>query len=106
MLVGVLVAWAIAKDIEESRKMRQQKDEGGNSVVRPDIVVHVRGNDARNLLVLELKKRQDSDCNRERIRAFREQFDYTFGATIVCAIGDAGKIRRSRWFDERNPDGI
>jgi len=25
MLVGVLVAWAIAKDIEESRKMRQQK---------------------------------------------------------------------------------
>jgi len=87
-------------------KCANKKAEGGNSVVRPDIVVHVRGNDARNLLVLELKKRQDSDCNRERIRAFREQFDYTFGATIVCAIGDAGKIRRSRWFDERNPDGI
>jgi hypothetical protein len=94
------------KTLKNLENCANKKDEEGNSVVRPDIVIHCRGNDTHNLLVLELKKRYDSDCNRERIRAFREQFGYTFGATIICTIGPAGKIRRSKWFDNEHPDGI
>lgn len=94
------------KKLKNLERCANKTDEQGYSIVRPDIVVHCRGNDGSNLLVLEVKKQRDSDCNRKRIRAFREQYGYTFGATIICVVGDAGKVRSSKWFDERNPDGI
>jgi hypothetical protein len=94
------------KTLSNLENCANKKDEEGNSVVRPDIAIHCRGNDTHNLLVLELKKRYDSVCNRERIRAFREQYGYTFGATIICTIGQTGKIRLSKWFDNARPNGI
>ncbi|ODS56446.1 MAG: hypothetical protein ABS36_08665 [Acidobacteria bacterium SCN 69-37] len=53
----------------------------------PDVVVHSRGASGPNLLVLELKKttnRVGSECDLIRIRAFREQLGYQYGATIEC----------------------
>ncbi len=80
-----------------------------HGVVRPDVIVHQRGPDGPNLLVLELKKsasRDPSQCDRNRIRAFRREFGYTFGATIFCQMRVTVGISRSRWFDNEHPDGI
>jgi hypothetical protein len=80
-----------------------------HGVVRPDIIVHHRGPDGPNLLVLELKKSVSADppqCDHNRIRAFRREFRYAFGATIMCQMQVGVGISRSRWFDNQNPDGI
>jgi hypothetical protein len=78
-------------------------------VVRPDIIIHHRGPDGPNLLVLELKKSVSTDspqCDRDRIRAFRSEFRYAFGATVICQMRVDVGISISRWFDNQNPDGI
>ncbi|MFZ0657236.1 MAG: hypothetical protein WAM05_00855 [Candidatus Binataceae bacterium] len=80
-----------------------------HGVVRPDIIVHYRGPDGPNLLVLELKKSGNTDsseCDRDRIRAFRREFRYAFGATIRCQMRVDVGISISRWFDNQNPDDI
>lgn len=50
--------------------------------VLPDVVVHQRGNDSRNLLVIEIKKSTNSEpreCDIAKLRCFREQLHYRFG---------------------------
>jgi hypothetical protein len=56
-------------------------------LVCPDLIVHRRGPEGPNLLVVELKKTTNRDkgiCDRHRLLAFREQFGYRFGARIEC----------------------
>ena len=63
------------------------KSRNGEPLVLPDVIVHRRGPDGPNLLVLELKKTTNPtlrDCDRLRLRAFREQLNYSFGALIEC----------------------
>lgn len=55
-------------------------------MVVPDVIVH-RGANGPNLLVLELKKttnRKGSGCDGQRVRAFRSELHYRYGALIVC----------------------
>jgi len=69
---------------EECAGYRNENDE---SLAVPDVIVHTRGPEGPNLLVLELKKTTNPDrgqCDRVRLRAFRERFDYRFGALILC----------------------
>jgi hypothetical protein len=59
-------------DIPEGCANRQ--DEHGRGLVVPDVVVHRRGRDGPNILVLEVKKTSNPEsfgCDRERIRALR-----------------------------------
>jgi hypothetical protein len=63
------------------------RDEHGRAIVVPDVIVHRRGHDGPNLLVLELKKTTNpdrGDCDRIRLHAFRRQLRYRYGALIVC----------------------
>jgi len=62
-------------------------DEHGRSLVVPDVIVHRRGPQGPNILVLEVKKTTNPaplHCDQRRIRAFREQYGYEFAALIMC----------------------
>ena len=54
-------------------------------LVIPDIILHHRGPDGPNLLVIEVKKSTNPcsrNCDRLRLHAFRGQLHYRFGALI------------------------
>jgi hypothetical protein len=60
-------------------------DEHGQSLVVPDLIVHRRGPEGPNLLVLEMKKttnREPRECDHRRVHAFREQLKYDYAALI------------------------
>lgn len=68
-----------------------KKNRHGQRCVVPDVVVHTRGEAGPNVLVLELKKVNNSEgttCDRERINAFRERYKYICGAVILCTTGN------------------
>ena len=78
------------------------RNEDGESLAVPDVIVHGRGTRGPNLLVVELKKTTNSDhgeCDRLRLRAFREQYGYQFGALILCETrrGYQPKMTISAW---------
>ncbi len=63
------------------------RNEYGESLVVPDVIVHRRGPEGPNILVLEVKKTSNPaprDCDRARIHAFRAQYGYEFAALIEC----------------------
>ena len=63
------------------------RGDNNEPLVLPDIIVHKRGPQGPNLLVLEVKKttnRTSRDCDRMRLLAFREQLDYSAAARIEC----------------------
>jgi hypothetical protein len=67
---------------EECAKARGDNNE---PLVIPDIIVHCRGPEGPNLLVIEVKKTTNPfprNCDRLRLHAFREQLHYRFGALI------------------------
>lgn len=62
------------------------------SLVTPDIVVHSRGSDDNNLLVVEVKKaddRRDHSRDRRRITRFHRAYNYRFGLFLVIPVGQA-----------------
>jgi hypothetical protein len=80
-------------------------DEAGEALVVPDVIVHRRGHDGPNVLVLELKKTtnpEPRDCDRERVRALREQLGYEFGALIECETrqGHQPGIATQEWLSD------
>ena len=80
-------------------------DEHGESLVVPDVIVHRRGPDGPNILVLEVKKTTNPapiHCDSIRIRSFRAQYGYEFAALIVCETraGRAPAALVSEWLPE------
>ena len=78
------------------------RSNSGEPLVVPDIIVHRRGAEGPNLLVLELKKttnRDSRDCDHMRIRAFREQLGYVHAALIECETRKerAPEVRIVEW---------
>lgn len=66
-------------------------DAGSN--VFPDIIVHHRGNNENNLLIIEAKKRHQFNSaidkhDRRKIQAFSTGLDYLCGAALNLRIGD------------------
>jgi hypothetical protein len=65
---------------------------GGIKLILPDIVVHRRGTDDDNLLVVELKKqtntkKESRDCDRAKIVAMKREFHYQHGVLIDLPVG-------------------
>lgn len=80
----------------------------GTGQVRPDVIVHRRGVDGSNLLVVEIKKSAsgaDAACDIARIRAFRRAFGYTFGVFLDFPAGPDLNRRgvREHWETEIDP---
>lgn len=88
-----------AVDVEYNRIGREPKrlqlppecanfiNDQGEALVVPDIIVHTRGPDGPNILVLELKKTTNAvplDCDHLRIHAFKAQLGYAAAALVRC----------------------
>lgn len=103
-------AGEIKKRVPLSEECDTRKNREGNPLAVPDVIVHHRGDNAENILVLELKKTSNPagwDCDRERVRAFREHLDYEFAALIECETreGEVASIVIADWFDDEMPQG-
>jgi hypothetical protein len=73
--------------------LRDRDDEG--QTVLPDVIVHRRGVDDFNLLIIEMKKSENQrgiERDRRRIQAFRKELCYTFGALVVCKTGEQPEV--------------
>ncbi len=60
-------------------------DPDGTKIIVPDLVVHQRGHDRDNLLVLEAKKSSDprgQHCDRLRLEALKREMRYQFAALL------------------------
>ena len=77
------------------------RDRDGGHRVLPDVIVHRRGlRGDSNLLVIEMKKNpgeRGTDCDRRRIKAFKKELDYKFGALVVCKTGGESVIS-VKWY--------
>lgn len=77
----------IPKRLDLPNECANYRDRHGDALVVPDIIVHQRGPDGPNVLVLELKKMSNPaqfHCDRRRVVAFRLHFGYECGALIAC----------------------
>lgn len=78
---------ALAKRVLLPPECKGRRDSDGKSLASPDVIVHRRGADGQNLLVVEMKKNTNPDrgnCDRLRLSAFRGQLGYLFGALVIC----------------------
>jgi hypothetical protein len=87
------------KDVDLPRSCRDRK----NALIVPDIIVHRRGTDTENLLVIEIKKgtnRESRDCDRAKIIAMKRELGYQHGALIVLPAGEGTKKQDlgEEWF--------
>jgi hypothetical protein len=74
-------------------------------IVYPDLIVHRRGSErADNLLVMEVKCASNNaarDCDRAKIKAMRREFGYAFGLFIVLPDGPRATDENAveEWFE-------
>ena len=70
------------------------RDRDGQTVL-PDVIVHRRGTDDSNLLIIEMKKstsHEGVEKDRCRIQAFRKELGYRLGALVVCKTKGQSEI--------------
>ena len=61
---------------------------GSQGRVVPDVIIHRRGSEDHNILVVEAKKSGNSDGgDRQKIRAYLQQLDYDFGLFVRFDTG-------------------
>ena len=94
----------LPKRVELPPTCARYRNNEGFALVLPDVIVHERGPDGKNLLVVELKKttnRDDGDCDLIRLHAFRSQLNYAFGARVVCETrpGYEPDMRLADWLE-------
>jgi hypothetical protein len=75
---------------------------GGRRRVFPDIIIHRRGHDRANLLVVEIKKetnREPRTCDRLKIEAMKREFGYKWGVLIELPArkGAVEREPREQW---------
>jgi hypothetical protein len=77
-------------------------EDRGRSLTVPDIVVHRRGRDDANLLVIELRKttsHEPRQCDEAKIRAMKRELGYRYGVLIDVPAGPGAATRKpnERW---------
>ena len=63
--------------------------------VFPDVIVHVRGNNNGNLLVIEVKKASsgaDHSHDIAKLNAFKKQLEYTYAVHLVLGYKQSGEL--------------
>jgi hypothetical protein len=97
-------AGASPKTLQLADECANRRDEFGNSLVIPDIIIHRRGPGGPNLMAIEMKKEHNAigqQCDRLRVRAFREQLHYRYGVLMECTTGENNpSIRIAEWLGE------
>jgi hypothetical protein len=92
----------LAKSLHIPDACAKKLDTDGRARVLPDIIIHRRGPDGPNLLVVEMKKTTNPigfDCDRIRLYQFRQELQYYFGVLLECETraGQEPAIRISEW---------
>jgi hypothetical protein len=70
---------------------------GGDKLILPDVVIHRRGNDQHNVLVIQVKKQtnpEPRDCDRAIIEAMIQDFEYAHGLLIDLPTGPGARDRK------------
>lgn len=79
-------------------KQRSVDDDALDAVtVFPDVIVHRRGQQDDNVLVVEMKKASSSvnhDYDIQKLLAFKEELKYRFAAHVVIGYGKSGQLVR------------
>lgn len=93
------------KRLELPNDCANYRNEHGESLVVPDVIVHRRGPPGPNVLVEEVRKTTNPcphDCDHAPIHAFRDQYEYEFAALIECETrpGHAPAARVEEWLGE------
>jgi hypothetical protein len=89
--------------IEPKRIALSQDCRGvGEKKIYPDVIVHQRLHDNKNLLVIQVKKetnRESRDCDRAIILAMKREFQYAHGLMIDLPAGPGatGRKVKLRW---------
>lgn len=104
VLLQAIVPEGLSADPEYSKRGRNQKllrfHDGHQQRVRPDIVIHRRGTDDHNLLVLELKKvGKDLTHDRAKLEAFRAQYGYRYTAHVIVGLVNRESYGEVIWVD-------
>jgi hypothetical protein len=77
--------------------------------VFPDIIVHKRGSNNDNLLVVEIKKansRLGPQFDKSKLTAFRAQLNYKWAAHVVVGFVKGKLVNTIEWIDtDREADG-
>lgn len=73
-------------DVEYNRNINLIKMLNSKPVI-PDLIIHKRGTNENNLLVLEFKAcwNKDQTNDKKRIELFKQELNYQYGATILIA---------------------
>jgi hypothetical protein len=92
----------LPKTLELPPECANYRNNDGEPLVIPDVIVHQRGPEGPNILVLELKKttnRDSRECDHRRIQAFRRQLGYSAAALIDCETrpGHAPTVTITEW---------
>lgn len=91
---------------EFSSECRGRKITDGDTnaqTVFPDIIVHRRGSNEYNLLVIEVKKTSSSyseKCDKEKIERYRCDLGYENGLFLRLKVGDEPNIADCDWYPE------
>lgn len=83
-----------------------QRDDGHwEGWKRPDVVVHQRGHDNANLLVIEFKITEDSQVDIQKVKNLMGlPKKYRFGATVV--LNPEGGLPKWRWFSNPHSEPL
>jgi hypothetical protein len=83
------------------RQVHVTDDQNDAVTVFPDIVVHKRGTDESNLLVVEIKKAAssvDRAYDIQKLRAFKKQLKYAHAAHVILGYSrDGKKVTEIAW---------
>ena len=80
--------------------------EGDEELVYPDLVVHHRGNDDCNLLIIEVKKSSNPETrhrDRAKLEGCVKQFKYRFAVLVDLRVGVLPTARRREQLDRVHP---
>ena len=72
---------------------------GGKKLILPDVIVHQRGHDRENLLVIQVKKETNQEprfCDRAVIDAMQREFGYRRGLLVDLPSGPGATNREPR----------
>lgn len=92
----------VPKRIALNQACANKLNEKGGACVIPDLIVHKRGPEGPNLLVIEAKKstnRTSRECDHLRLLGFQREFSYVYAALIEfeTARGTEAKAHVSEW---------
>lgn len=91
----------ITKKLELHIEEIKSDDTGAKSVF-PDIIIHLRGNDKNNLLVIEVKKNYSNENNvsydYKKLKAYTKNLNYKLGLFIKFSASQYFIKNNGQWF--------